>query len=289
MKALIDKLVFLHFYDKLKENLSILILIPALLGGMWQIFELSSISASYIRFFSVTQAIADGFLIIFVIAVIFLSIKVGDVMSQDKNIESPNVKTNIAFLILSTGAFLYAMLCIYLPFVSESLQNANLVEICLLICLTIIMFRIAFKILIGWYKFKWINTFFTQFKRKVKFPKFPNHTENVKINPKHNSLENTNLFKLIIMIVILMLGLKFVLSSIFPFIGKFRSEFVFPDNLKNYEYIECKVHAQYNSVKEFKVRYFNDSYIFIEVSLVNDANDILVLKFDDFFNDGNCN
>jgi hypothetical protein len=37
------------------------------LGGLWQIIALASMSIAYIRFFSATQLIADGLLIILVI------------------------------------------------------------------------------------------------------------------------------------------------------------------------------------------------------------------------------
>jgi hypothetical protein len=46
------------------KHLSLLLLIPALLGGIWQIIELSHLSFSYIRFFSPSQVLADGLLIL---------------------------------------------------------------------------------------------------------------------------------------------------------------------------------------------------------------------------------
>ena len=51
----------------LKEYLSLIIIIPTFLGGIWQILELSLMSISYVRFFSITQLVADGILIIIVI------------------------------------------------------------------------------------------------------------------------------------------------------------------------------------------------------------------------------
>lgn len=48
----------------LRENLSIIIIIPAFLGGIWQLFELMAISFSLIRFFSISQIVQDGLLIL---------------------------------------------------------------------------------------------------------------------------------------------------------------------------------------------------------------------------------
>lgn len=55
--------------DFLKENLSILIVIPAFLGGIWQAFELMSISMPYIRFFSISQIVSDGITILMLIII----------------------------------------------------------------------------------------------------------------------------------------------------------------------------------------------------------------------------
>lgn len=48
----------------LSKHLSLVLLIPALLGGIWQIIELSQMSFSYVRFFSASQVLADGLLIL---------------------------------------------------------------------------------------------------------------------------------------------------------------------------------------------------------------------------------
>jgi len=48
----------------LQKYLSILIVVPAFLGGLWQLIELSSISLTYIRFFSLSQIVPDGLLIL---------------------------------------------------------------------------------------------------------------------------------------------------------------------------------------------------------------------------------
>ncbi len=39
----------------IKSNLALIILVPTMLGGIWQLLELINISLSFIRFFSVSQ------------------------------------------------------------------------------------------------------------------------------------------------------------------------------------------------------------------------------------------
>jgi hypothetical protein len=62
----------------LKDHLNLVLIVPGILGGVWQILELSSLSISFVRFFSVTQLIADGLLILLIafnIFVYFLMVK----------------------------------------------------------------------------------------------------------------------------------------------------------------------------------------------------------------------
>lgn len=54
-----------------------IILIPSILGGLWQILELSSIGTAYIRFFSVSQVIPDGLLFLFLLLVLYISFNLG--------------------------------------------------------------------------------------------------------------------------------------------------------------------------------------------------------------------
>jgi len=56
----------------IKDNISIIILVPTFLGGMWQIIELASIGTPFIRFFSASQLVSDGLLILFIFAWCYL-------------------------------------------------------------------------------------------------------------------------------------------------------------------------------------------------------------------------
>ncbi|CAA6803930.1 MAG: Unknown protein, partial [uncultured Sulfurovum sp.] len=61
----------------IKNNLAVILLFPALLGGLWQLLELSKMSISFIRFFSPTQLLPDGLLILFIFGMIYLPIQLG--------------------------------------------------------------------------------------------------------------------------------------------------------------------------------------------------------------------
>lgn len=55
---------FKNLFKKLNDNLSLILLIPTLLGGIWQIQKLFAIDFNLIRYFSITQLIPDGILIL---------------------------------------------------------------------------------------------------------------------------------------------------------------------------------------------------------------------------------
>lgn len=55
---------FTKYFQILKDNLTIIALIPTFLGGIWQLFQLGGISIQMIRFFSLTQLVNDGVLLI---------------------------------------------------------------------------------------------------------------------------------------------------------------------------------------------------------------------------------
>lgn len=76
----------------LGKHLQVLILIPAVLGGIWQLFELAYIDTSFVRFFSVTQVVSDGLIILFLFAVftlIFYGVSLDDKIKKDKNENVP--------------------------------------------------------------------------------------------------------------------------------------------------------------------------------------------------------
>lgn len=61
-------------YIKIKNNVVMLALIPSLLGGIWQLVKLAEISPNMIRFFSISQLISDGLLILIFVFIPFVTI-----------------------------------------------------------------------------------------------------------------------------------------------------------------------------------------------------------------------
>ncbi len=108
----------MKYIKLLKEYLPLVIIVPPFFGGIWQIIELSSMSMSYVRFFSITQLIADGLLIIIVVVPSVIGIVL--FLEQYNSIKNNNseVKNNIfinIFLFVIGMVVLYG--CIYFIFI----------------------------------------------------------------------------------------------------------------------------------------------------------------------------
>lgn len=61
-------------YKNIRENITMIALVPTLFGGIWQIIKLGTLSSNMIRFFSISQLLSDGilFLLIVVFPIIFI-------------------------------------------------------------------------------------------------------------------------------------------------------------------------------------------------------------------------
>ncbi|PIF34134.1 hypothetical protein CLU81_4768 [Flavobacterium sp. 9] len=68
-----------NYYNIIKENITMFAIVPTILGGIWQLWMLGSISSNMIRFFSISQLISDGLLVlgffVFPVSIVFQTIK----------------------------------------------------------------------------------------------------------------------------------------------------------------------------------------------------------------------
>jgi len=110
-----------RIYSEIKDNLSIILIIPAFLGGLWQIIELWSISMPYVRFFSISQIVPDGLLILIFLTIAFVPFFAGLLFSayfvHDED-RQPDTKTKLSqnqylgtfcFISFIAGGYLYAI------------------------------------------------------------------------------------------------------------------------------------------------------------------------------------
>ncbi|MEN9909411.1 MAG: hypothetical protein RLZZ540_2560 [Bacteroidota bacterium] len=60
-----------NYMKLLRENFTLIVAVPTLLGGLWQVSQLVKIAPVFLRFFSLTQLVSDG---LFITLLIFISV-----------------------------------------------------------------------------------------------------------------------------------------------------------------------------------------------------------------------
>lgn len=230
----------------IRDNLSVIILFPTLLGGIWQIIQLLRIKPVMVRFFSITQLVSDGLLIfvalITILTIPFLVVYSFKLVGAEMYPTTISVKKKrlygLLFMII-LGSFLYTSydLCNY---------DYNVVDFRFFI--NTFSFPSTFQTLL----FLLLSGIFPTF--------FKNHSSGL------------NFFAVIIFIAnILFYGILF--------------DKVTQKNLStlSIEFIYKKYECKNKSKIKPKLLYFNDKYIFLELSCDQKSKEIYIEKFDNFF------
>jgi hypothetical protein len=219
----------------LKDYVSVIILIPVLLGGIWQIVALSCMSFSFIRFFSGTQLVADGLLILIIIAMsIIVTIyyrKVAADFSEQRGLSESGLAFVKKYPILSMSLYFLLAIAFFLLFKytivlsTESLPKANPFVLSL-IKFVFISLVIYFGLFVGW---------------------------------KATFQDKNKLAGYIFAIGVVFLVFNFSLVAI-----EFHKKFFLPNNLVNVKPIEKSLKKEYK-VKKVELVYFNDKYLFYRI------------------------
>lgn len=213
---------------KFKEYISLVLLIPTILGGGLQLYELGSISISFIRFFSVSQLLADGILAVYILMIVFIlpfAHLLGTYYMDQ--IKSPLI------------AYLIYLLTICLVFISISFIINNLNELkfyMIALVLLSILIYIFFK-----------SDFHIKWKLGI--------------------------------ILIVFISIIFLSGFIY---SKYRELVKLPDNLNNIEVSHQRIKDNFHECNKVELLYFNDKYVFLELTL-SDKKIFRVEKFEDYF------
>lgn len=232
---------FTNLLKYLKDSPSFIILFITTIGGIWQLIQLSNISLSYIRFFSISQLIPDG-LILTIGLMIFISlIFCGCYLSlglllvvEDTFTKNFKKKITNSINTISHNSLLYflsQLLIFLIPLITTGLclhYYNKYEEIIYIICnLSVLIFTIIIVYLI---ELKIIND---SLKDEIKGMK-----------------------------VLLVIGIVVIFFTMTYYFNKF---YLIPDNLKNYEVAVLKLKKE-NPKKAIKILYFNDKYLFIKIT-----------------------
>lgn len=245
--------------EKYKNVFPLLLVLPTLIGGLWQILELIFIDPSFIRFFSVTQLISDGILIltIFIIFAIYLNL-------LDKHFDFKDlVKFDLLkqkFSLSQFGASIMLILCslgyYYKAFDNLSFDNLEVSRmgkiLINLLAAGVFLPLLVKGILLFSHEFC-LLLFFRSRELKVQ------HIRKFR-NQKGIIYYLSHFVSIILMISII----TFIVISIIVLI-QFRNKTIYPQNLENLKNIFKQVHKEFGDKQKSSILYFNDKYIFIEL------------------------
>ena len=251
-------------YKDVKENINIILLFPAVLGSIWQVLELASISTSFIRYFSVNQLIADGALILFFLFFGYLGLKIIKSFFKDKNFKFGNKEDEYERRKLTMLIFILTSLLIVFVIIPPAINLFSDKRLSPIILLTFIPTVVI------------LGTLFIQSTASLLI------AYGININNLKN--EQHKLFiRGIFSIGVFFIGIWLLLFTI----KAFHKSFLMPENVANQEYVKCKLLNRKPPIREYEILYFNDKYIFIQYQKI-DKPLIEVLPFESFTESTAC-
>lgn len=245
---------------------SLIISIPPLLGAIWQLIELSKMSLSYVRFFSVSQLVADGILMLIILGFISISVsylyqptifenknKESDNEENNKSVDEiknkkkPNLILGFVYLILTMIFLLVWALPITDYFIKKI--NSPLIQITLatinLVLMSLILLLIFESI---------INL--------------------------QNFLDSH--FKIFLKIFFVSLTATCTTIIFLKYYSKFNKHMLLPNNLENIHKVESDIKTKYPNTT-VTLKYLNDKYIFYSIVDKKKNEKIKIVKFDNLF------
>lgn len=247
------------------DNLTVVLLLPSLLGAIWQLFELSRIHISYIRFFSLSQIPVDGALILSLVFIFYVmgklikSFVVGtskakmerysqpEILAEitgilDKTIKN-NIVTLVILIVLEVGIFAY--------FIVTMFPSSPIVTIFMLSFFTLGTIVIAAEIVILY---------------GVKLYNNDENAESVERSVR-KALESH--WKHIGWVIIISLAIGVVF--IFLLLKSFSENFVLPISLYNIENMEDVIYSEFKTT-DYDIEYMNDQYIFVSLCTIKSCD-----------------
>jgi hypothetical protein len=277
----------------LKEYLAVFLIVPTVVGGLSQIFSLISININYIRFFSASQLISDGLLILISLVFILIlpvgSYWVANLFTKDLLKIIPKRKDLIIvsiFFLVSLVSLLYITILYIILYLGSifkfPISSAIELRVFILIpCLIIIFYRTG----------KAIRNYLKKIIRNNKENK-----RSIKIESVKGLFRFIDTFSGILLLNSIITGIIIYVKVIFSL-----ADGSLPSDLVNRGNIDRILIEEYNVSKEnYEVVYFNDTYIFVEhytvsKSEVEELNqnslrvpyEVIILKMDDLFKSEN--
>lgn len=265
--------------EKYKNVFPLILILPTLVGGLWQILELIFIDPSLIRFFSITQLISDGILILSIFVIITFYLNFLDKHFDFKDLmkfDLSKTKFNPSQLIGSLILILFTCIYYYVGFNDlgfDYMKNSRIGTLLIQLLLAGIFLPLFLKGILIFSHEIFILFFFNNRELKVRY-----------IREFRNRKGALYYLVHFVSIILMISCIIFFIVSIIVLI-EFRNKTIYPQNLENLKNIFKQVHNEFGEKQKSSILYFNDTYIFVELENTkikhNNPNRIKIYKTDD--------
>jgi hypothetical protein len=230
----------------LKESPTFILLFITTLGGVWQLIQLSKISITYIRFFSISQVIPDGLILtlgflVYVVVVVWATLAsyslLSDIINSIKDDSKKKFKKKLQSLNFEHPifGFTYAIftiaLGIWFIYGSFIFKTSNV--------FVFMISNLAVMIL--------LYAILDRYQRIVDYMMAKNDIK--------------------ILMGIIICG---IIINFFSIVIAFNQNYLMPENLKNFEVIKSNFKNE-NPKASIQILYFNDKYLFTKITDVSNS------------------
>lgn len=245
-------------FDWCRNDLTTIVLLISGIGSVIQIYHLAKINLSYVKFFSITQLVADGslvFLTMVTVAVIYRILKpLFDYIHINASLVIGQKKYPIENVFL---IWMMVIFSIFYPFYLMDLAYKIPIEwLWVAPVWSTILVSIHFVII--FFMFNYIRSYYYYFK---------------------SSSNNFKFKKLSILASNIVLASFLVGSSYFStkVIYVYLEAYGIPYTAINYRNVKEKVKADYGELDSYQLLYFNDLYLFVEIKMKGSENKTKVI------------
>tara|TARA_R110002049_G_scaffold302643_2_gene495926 strand:- start:5 stop:862 length:858 start_codon:yes stop_codon:yes gene_type:complete len=267
---------FKRFYLENKDFLPLVVLLPTILGGMLQTIQLIIIGPEYIRFFSITQLVSDGILILSILSIIYISYLFLRRYYNFKKITAHNISLKFAVRRLVLIIFIFSLIFL-LYYVNKEFEYIS-AEYSIgsflvygFLAFFILPLVIQFIILFFFILIRFITYLLIKWKGIDKLEVYISNKERLRasLEPIVN-----------ILIMIFIVPIAFLLIGGFMLIIQFGVSTNNPHKLANLECVSTLVNEKYGDNQDSHILYFNDKYFFIKITdTLSDKDDVQVILF----------
>lgn len=252
------------FFEWVKENDKAVLIGISVIGAIIQLKELASINISYIRFFSATQLISDGILVLLIAIVMTIAIVISvKLLSLIPVIEQIAIDTE-----KEKSFHFFEKYCRYFcTFIGSVVFAYGFTDITAgVIQKDIIFFTIFIAVILAFLAYT--AAYYSVFDDYLS-----NTKDTFRLFGKYDFKSYYRSFNRFMLIATAMT----ILIVLFKSTALIYAAARLPYNLENYNNVRERIESEYKNISHYRLLYYNDSYAFVEIKKDKDSEAKVVI------------